>query len=581
MPKPHMIIAPEPETAGAEAKGAWLRLSAAFTEEITDLADRDDLTVTCAPGAGHGAPGCFIPALATVELDGKHLGHHPTTCDPSRPADRDRYPALWGVLVHEAAHASHTRWTVPDGATGAHVEAALALEESRIEAAHLRRRPADRRWLRASASRLVLADFTAPSEIPGGADAVTATMTPWDAARAAALLLARVDAGILDPAEVADLKTTITGILSPSRLSALAALWHIAHVTGDDDRETMLDLGRRWCNILDTAPDRPAPKGEGPSASSGSPEPSPLASAITSALTAVATAHGTSGPGESEAARQRAEERAVRERAARTARRVFGKSHPDTGRRGPTAITGSRPATADEQAAARRLARVLRAAAHRERTASTTTSATPPGRLKMRGALAADAQRAAGLTPTAEPFTRTTRRHVPSPPLRMGIACDVSGSMHTLAGPVASAAWIMARAAAHVPDAQSATVIFGARVRAVTHPGQVPQKVRTFSASDSTEQFTEAVDALAAALDLTRAGTARLLVVVSDGIFTPQQREAGEERIRRLDSAGCAVLWLALDYAVPLDGARLVKLSDPTEAATAIGRAATRALSRA
>jgi hypothetical protein len=163
----------------------------------------------------------------------------------------------------------------------------------------------------------------------------------------------------------------------------------------------------------------------------------------------------------------------------------------------------------------------------------------------------------------------------------MGIAGDVSGSMHALADPVASAAWIMARAAAHVPDAQSASVIFGARVRAVTHPGQVPQKVRTFSASDSTEQFTDAVDALDAALDLSRPGTARLLVIVSDGIFTSQQRDDGQERIKRLASTGCAVLWLALDYAAPLDGAHLVTLSDPAEAATAIGRAATRALSKA
>ena len=47
----------------------------------------------------------------------------------------------------------------------------------------------------------------------------------------------------------------------------------------------------------------------------------------------------------------------------------------------------------------------------------------------MRGALAADAQRAAGAVPTAQPFTRTTRRSVPTPPLRIRIACDVSGSM--------------------------------------------------------------------------------------------------------------------------------------------------------
>jgi hypothetical protein len=57
-------------------------------------------------------------------------------------SDRERYPALWGVLVHEAAHTDHTRWKMPAGS--AEVSAALLLEESRIEAAHLTRRPGDR-----------------------------------------------------------------------------------------------------------------------------------------------------------------------------------------------------------------------------------------------------------------------------------------------------------------------------------------------------------------------------------------------------------------------------------------------------
>jgi hypothetical protein len=51
-----------------------------------------------------------------------------------------------------------------------------------------------------------------------------------------------------------------------------------------------------------------------------------------------------------------------------------------------------------------------------------------------------------GALPTARPFTRIQRRRVPAPPLAVGIACDVSGSMGSYAGPVASTAWILARA---------------------------------------------------------------------------------------------------------------------------------------
>lgn len=577
----------------------WLVLSAALTGQVGELAGRDDLTVTCAPGAGRGSPGVFIPALAAIELDGTHLGHAPGTCDPSRPSDRERYPALWGVFTHEAAHARHSRWpqqpsnpqtaSLTPGPTTrerAAVEAAMLLEESRIEAAHLRHRPGDRRWLRASATQLILADFT-PTPDPDEAGAAQtpaprAAMTPWDAARAAALLLARVTAGVLDPDETEPLRTEVEEILGPSRLSTLAALWHIAHATADDDQETMLDLGHRWCNTLDADPDQPPPLTEDDDDGDehgGSGQPSPLTAAITTTLTAVAAADAPPAPPPVNKARQRRDEQQARERAKQTAREVFTPGGPGGG---PTAITGTRPPTRAEQAAARRLARHLRSAAHRERTQATITSPTPPGRLRMRGALAADAQRAAGATPTAEPFSRTVHRHVPAPPLRVGIACDVSGSMEAATAPVASAAWILAKATSHVPDARSATVIFGARVRPVTYPGHTPARVREFTATDWGHAFCHAVDALDAALDLSQAGAARLLVIVSDGYFDDDEHASGQARITRLITGGCGVLWLRPDDDdLIMRGAHALTLTDPAQAADAIGQAATRALRRA
>ncbi|MFA1550768.1 hypothetical protein [Actinomadura chokoriensis] len=577
--------------------GEWLRLSAAFTDAVTDLTDREDLTVRCAPGLGRGAPGCFVPSLATIELDGVHLRQDPAMCDPSWPADRDRYPAMWGVLTHEAAHATHTRWAVPHGAPAAAAEAAMALEESRIEVAQVRRRPADRRWIRACVTHLVLADFTtppttasAPSGAPSGsapaAPPVTtpnAAMTPWNAGRAAALILARTDAGILEPAETKPLAEAVLDVLGPTRLSALAALWHLAHATADDDTEAMMDLGRRWCRILGVNPDRPVPPPP-PGTPGASGDPSPLADALGATMAAVhasAAQPATGAPGPDPAQRRR-EEKDARDTADRAARRVFGASTAPTRARGRTAITGTRPPNPGEQAAARRLARRLRAAAHRDRVTTTHTSPTPPGRLSMRGALAADAQRAAGTVPTAEPFTRATRRHVPAPPLRVGIACDVSGSMLTLAAPVASAAWILARAAGHIPDAASATVIFGANVRPIVRPGHTPNTVTEFAARDPREDFVQAVDALDSALDLARPGAARLLVIVSDGIFKDDQLTDGQKRIDRLTAAGCGVLWLSMSTKTrAMKGAHLVTLTDPAAAADAIGAAAARALSTA
>jgi hypothetical protein len=541
----------------------WLKLSAALTECVADIAVRQDLLVQCAPGAGRGAPGCFVPALASVELDGTHLGADPRTCDPSRPSDRERYPALWGVLVHEAAHADHTRWNVSPDSSGAAASAALLLEESRIEAKHLGRRPGDRHWLRAAIRTLVLPDFA------------DAGLTRWDAAQAAGLLLARVDAGVLDADETSAVATVVEKVLGRTRLTKLRRIWRRAHKTADENATQMMDLGRRWCRALGVAPDQ----GASGRRSRAPGRPSPLAAAITAALDAVAaTGSGPSTRAQPDRAAARAAEQAARERARVVASKVFASREVDTPN-ASTPLREVRPPTAEEQAAARRLARALRAAAHRERVATTIHSATPPGRLRMREGLAADAQRAAGAVPTAEPFTRTTRRSVSSPPLRLGIACDVSGSMADLAKPVASAAWILARAAGHVPDARSATVVFGESVHPITYPGAVPARVREFTANARTEEFCDAVDALDATLGLSRPGAGRLLVIVSDGHFRPRQRECGQERVTRLTKAGCAVLWLVLDArAVPLDGVHKIPLTVPADAVGAIGQAAIRAL---
>src|SRR5688500_17473037 len=148
-------------TLDPATQAGWLALSAAATEEAPLIAERDDLVVTVAPGAGQGSPACFFPPHAAIEIDGVHLpaGLDPATAAPPRVGDRARYPAVWGLLVHECAHARHTLWDPPPGTLAPVASAGRLLEESRIEGAHIRRRPDDRHWLRASATSLVLDDI--------------------------------------------------------------------------------------------------------------------------------------------------------------------------------------------------------------------------------------------------------------------------------------------------------------------------------------------------------------------------------------------------------------------------------------
>ena len=421
----------EPPTPRSAADG-WLALSAAMTDAIPDIADREDLIVTIALGAGHGAPACFLPHHAAVEVDGTHLGIDPATARPDDPRDRARYATAWGLLTHEAAHARHSTWTpttstptasIPPDAPAvtspavtspAVVEAAMLLEESRIEAAQIRRRPADRYWLRASATGLILADTVRAH--PEDPDRVPPPLTAWAAAQAAALILARADAGILTATETEAVTDAVTEALGADTLTALRGLWTAALDTADDDAAAMLDLGRRWCHELGADPDNPpdstVPGGTGHGTGDGSDSAgtdsggeagdggstdgpvsaAALEEAIRKALAAVAAAvAGESAPVPAmtpAAAAREAETKALTD-AEEAALRVFGGSgHARTGR---TRTAGTRPPTDAEQAAARALSRALTTAGRRDRTATTATSPTPPGRLRMRGALAADA----------------------------------------------------------------------------------------------------------------------------------------------------------------------------------------------
>ncbi|SFB53247.1 hypothetical protein SAMN05216266_1172 [Amycolatopsis marina] len=565
-------------TAVFPAAPGWLTLSAAFGDEVPAIADRDDLVVTVAPGAGHGAPACFFPDLATIEVDGTHMdnGVDPATVAPHRVGDRKRYRTAWGLLTHECGHAKHSVWRAPDDAPPGAVAAADLLEETRMEAAQVRRRPGDRYWLRASATNLILADTQAQDP------AAAPQMTREDAARSAALLLARVDAGILNRREVARVERVVRDVLGTDTLATLRRIWRAAHRTADDNAEAMIELGRRWCDAIGTDPHQP-PGTPGPNATtngSGNGTPSPLANAISSAAAAIGRAVAAE-PAPTDPTTQamdaRAADNQARQQAQNAANAVFG-----TAGTAARHIRGTRAPHTTEQTAARHLARALTTAGHRDRTATKTRSTVPPGRLRMRGAMTADAQRAAGAIPTAEPFTRTTRATVPAPPLRLGIICDVTDSMKAFTAPVASAAWILAHAARHTAvPATTATVVFGAGiVTPITRPGTTPAKVTQFGTCLSGHVIDTAINALDGALDLSRPTAARLLVIISDGNFEHETRKPGQKMLDRLQKSGCAVLWLAPDKpgTDPMNGATVHTLTDPTTTARAIGQAATTAL---
>jgi hypothetical protein len=578
----------EPTPSAEQVEAEWLRISAELTGRFPALGGREDCVVTCQTPTRSGAPAAFYPTLAKVEVDQQVFAPHPpATIRPARFGDEERYPAAWGAFCHEAAHAAHTTWTPdtsPEQRASAAYAAAEILEESRAEHRHLSRRPSDLRYLRACATDLVMDGM---GENPPD--------STWSAAYAAGLVLARRDAGILEPGEVGDLEAEAAKILGQDTLTALAEIWTAAHQTADDDGEAMLEHGRAWCALVGADSEAPEPREQQlPGIPGGA-----IAGAIGRTFARIAA---------TEAARQAAEQAAQEEldraaaekikakkakasrarRAEDTAKRVFA-PNAETFRPGgasgtvaPTPVIGTRAPTQAERSAAGRLARGLRQAAYRERVETVTASAAPPGRLNMRGALARDAQRAAGATPSALPWVATSRRATPAPPLRVGIAVDVSGSMGEAAEPIASAAWILAKAAAMTdPDSRTATIAYDECLTAITRPGRAPAQVTRFAANGGGHALGDAIDALDAALVLSRPGAGRLLVIASDGIYQPNETAAAAERISALTEAGCAVLHLHfggwLDP-MPIPAAPLLELTDPATAPDEIAKAATAAI---
>lgn len=550
----------------AATLAAWAALGPALSDHACILADRDDILVTVRPeGTSSGAPAQFTPATATVDLDAKIFPLPPQDIRPHRTGDQHRYPAAYGALTHEAAHGAHSKWEAPPQTSSAVVHAAELLEESRIEHRHTTRRPADRTFLRACAIDLVLDEVTATP--PDG---------PYAAATAAALILGRETAGILSPAETAPVRAAAETILGAETLADLEKIWSAAHQLDDEDTDGLLELAATWSTTVhEAAGEQQEPANEAnPAPDPGgaeAPMPGVLAAAIAATAHAVARAvadeHPAPADDPAETAKQAAED-------------VFGGRHGRGGRSRGGPVTGTRPPTGAETAAAGALARALRAAAYRERVTTTTASELPPGRLNMRGALTRDAQKAAGAMPTAKPFTQTRRHATPTPPLRVGIAVDVSGSMTEATGPIASAAWILARATSLTgPRSTSATVAFGSTVTAITRPGPAPTQVTTFTARDYTETPTKATDALDAALGLSRPGAARLLILATDGLFLPEEIDSVTQRLARLADSGCALLHLAFSpRGRRIAHTSLAIVTDPAAAIDLISNAATTAL---
>ncbi|MEV0810944.1 VWA domain-containing protein [Micromonospora sp. NPDC050200] len=532
MPHPRTHLQPGP-AAPTIADPDWQEWSNAWTRHIPILTGRTDLTVTVAPGAGGGAPACFYPDSGRVEVDATHIGA-PDVANPRRAGHKRLVPTAYGLLVHEAAHATHSLWRTPPGTPPVIAAVADLLEESRIEYRQRTRRRGDRRWLRHTVTTLI-----SPDDAP--------VDDPWHAGHLAGLLLARVDARIITAKDIKGVRAAVTTVLGRKRLLQLRDVWRQAHTTDDTDADTMLDLAWRWCRILDIDPHR---QPHAPTADQGV-----FAGRLAQALTDYLAHAAGLTPAEY--------------RARQTSTRF---SAPATWTR--------RDPTDAERAAARHLAARLRRARTHQPEPDTRPSLIPPGRLRTRHAITAQAQIAAGATPTATPWQRRALLPPPKPTLHLAVIVDVSYSMHPYAAPMSSAGWILAHAA-RSSDAVTATIAFGSDVTLLVPPRQRPTHVLELDADGGSSTFTDAVKFADQVLQLRQPGRLRMLAVVSDGDLP--DIDPAHRLITTLHRAGCAVLWLR---PADLPGhtfphTTTVEVTDPVQAIGHIADAAVTALEHA
>lgn len=606
-------------TRAARTVGDWLRVGANISEIANTWAARNDLVAFIGEGATEGiAPALFRPNIAELEINTEKafgFGVRPEQIGDFKELEtRYEFPKATGAILHEAFHARFSRWELERASKDLQADeytALILLEESRIEKFGLSLDAKFRPFLRAIALELVIGDLELE------------TLEHLNVATSAQLLglvQARVIAGVLSADEVTEIIYHIRTNLGENnflRLSEIADEFqqHANHFVID----AAYPLAREWAQIVrdlqEERGEQPEESGEGEGKGegvSGEGEPSEsgkgtslkeLIEALTDAADEVEFAADKELYNQQtkeqwdEEVKKRNNEAKERSKAEEVAKEVFDSKDPEDsenssagtaetlGNRTFSKLVEVRAPESSERAAAVIVARMLEKAKYRERDITEVRTVIPQGRLRTRAAVQNAAAKARGQMPNEQAWSHKKRTQTDEPTLTVGVMVDISGSMRPAMQPMATTAWVMSEAVRRV-QGKAAMVYYGQDVFPTLKPGQHLDGVKVWTAQDPTEKFDKAFSALDGSLNLLYGNGARLLVVVSDGVYTDAEMRKSREWIKRCHQEGVAVLWLTFDHDTRwirniTEGTNSVVLSgslNPADAAVEIGRAAAQAL---
>ena len=575
----------------------WLGVGMAIGELANTWSERHDLVGYVGTNAGHGAPACYNPELAEIEVDTSiafGAGVTPEMVGDIRERSQQyEFPKATGAIMHEAFHAKFSEWSIPDAKKALkpdEFQAIMWLEESRIECQGLMMMPKAKPFLRACAIDIVIGE--AKEQFAENSNTMSASFF-------VATVHARIDAGILeyeDVAELVDLVNDYIGLERVRKLRAIAREFqaHKMHAVADP---YLYDLARKWAEIVrEVAEEKGDAQPEGAEGAEGEGASAEFIGEMMEALEEAKDATSVAVMGDlgdqemqeewEEEVKRKGESSKEQKANREVGQKVFSKGTTETGGGTSSYLVERRKPEQPERVAAVTVAQMLEKAKYRERSETEVKSVTPPGRLRTRALVQGKALKERGVMTQVEPWRKTVRKHTDDPTLTVGVMVDISGSMGGAMKPMATTAWVMSEAVKRV-QGRTAMVYYGSDVFATLKPGQHLSEVSVWAATDGTEKFDKAFRALDGGLNLLHGTGARLLVVVSDGCYTDTEAQNARKWVTRCAESGVGVLWLPFDngfyakrYGSLAKGSfQMVDgLLDPAEAAKEIGRAAAKAL---
>ena len=574
--------------SGVKTSEDWKAVGIQIGELANEWSGRYDIICRMTEDTAQGAPAVFKPLTAEVQVSTSQVF---ANVKPEQIGDlRDdltqfEFPKATGAVLHESLHARYSGWSIPDAQQALNnqeFEALMLLEEGRIEAHGVREMPWGKNFLQACAMDLVIAD----SE-----EAFKQNGTTYSAANMVALVHARLIAGILDESNCPDLIELIDKQLGAEVITQLREIikkvqQHSKHT----DAAELYKLAKQWVKIVNKAAKENGEATPQEQQQAMEQFAEAMKQAMKEAAESTEIANNESLAEQEQ--KQKWEKQVEQSKKQSEDKKKNEEQAAQVFSRRTTGISGSRlmnerPAEQHERAAAVTIARMLEQAKYRDRTAVEVASHTPPGRLRTRAIVQNRAMKARGVVAEVEPWRKTVRKHTDDPNLTLGVMVDISGSMGGAMKPMATTAWVLSEAAKRI-QARTAMVYYGSSVFPTLKPGQHLDKVRLYSAEDSTEEFDDAFRALDGGLNLLNGSGARLLVIVSDGHYREDQRQKAKEWVKICGDAGVGVLWLPFgdDYApkrlvrANKDAQVSVINADPATVATEIGKAASTALTK-